>query len=116
MGISIAQLNMLSVHFGFDINEARKLIGLPVTTKSMCNKTKESTPKKTTSTTQNKRGRSGFNLYCADSKTRIEASLKAQKGVSKLARGELVSEMSKRWKQLPESTREMWNISAMTAS
>tara|TARA_A100001011_G_scaffold228757_1_gene236892 strand:+ start:5205 stop:5558 length:354 start_codon:yes stop_codon:yes gene_type:complete len=116
MGISIAQLNMLSEHFGFDITQARQLLGLPVTTKCAA---KSST--KSGGCSQNKpcaapkkRGRTGYNLYCADAKARIETSLKSQKGVTKLARGELVSEMSKRWKQLPESTREMWNQRATT--
>jgi len=113
MGISIAQLNMLSDHFGFDISEARQLVGLPVTSKSTVKSGGGNTPKKS-DTTPKKRGRTGYNMYCADAKARIETSLKFQKGVAKLARGELVSEMSKRWKQLPESTREMWNQRATT--
>ena len=112
MGISIAQLNMLSQHFGFDITEARQLVGLPVTNKSPV-KSGGNTSKKS-DTMPKKRGRSGYNLYCADAKQRIESSLKTQQGVTKLARGELVSEMSKRWKQLPESTRDMWNQRAST--
>ena len=108
MGISIAQLNMLSEHFGFDITEARKLLGLSVTTKTCTAKSTVSVQKKCDAQPK-KRGRSGYNLYCADAKARIETELKSKKGVTKLARGELVSEMSKRWKQLPESTREMWN-------
>ena len=106
MGISIAQLNMLSEHFGFDINEARQLVGLPVTSKST---DKSGGRPNKSDTAPKKRGKSGYNLYCADAKARIESSLKTQKGVTKLARGELQSEMSLRWKQLPESTREMWN-------
>ena len=113
MGISIAQLNMLSEHFGFDIYKARELLGLPVTTKTCTIKTVVSVQKKCDAPPK-KRGKCGYNLYCADAKARIETDLKSQKGVTKLARGELVSEMSKRWKQLPESTREMWNQRATT--
>ena len=112
MGISIAQLNMLSAHFGFDIAEARQLLGLPVTTKSAgkCGGSSKNKPE----VGPKKRARSGYNLYCADAKARVESTLKSEKGVTKLARGELVSEMSKRWKQLPESTREMGNERAIT--
>ena len=89
---------MLSAHFGFDITEARKLLGLPVTIKSCSNRT------------DSKRGgRSGYNLYCANSKERLEVTLKSQYGVAKLARGQLQSEMSTRWKKLPDATRELWN-------
>ena len=127
MGISIAQLNMLSEHFGFDINQARELLGLPVTTKSTPAKSgggvqNKSTPTKSGGGVQNKStpapkrgGRSGYNLYCADSKSRVEIGLKTLKGVDKLVRGELQSEMSKRWGQLPESTREMWNLRASSS-
>ena len=107
MPVTIAQLNTLAQHFGFDINEARELIGLPIAkpnTTSTKLATKSSKP----------RGKTGYNLYCADCKPRVETSLKSEKGVSKLGRGELVSEMSRRWKLLPDSTREMWNNRAAT--
>lgn len=107
MAISIAQLNMLSAHFGFDITEARKLLGLPVTIKSCSNRTDS---KSCSIRTDSKRGgRSGYNLYCANSKERLEVTLKSQYGVAKLARGQLQSEMSTRWKKLPDATRELWN-------
>lgn len=126
MGISIAQLNMLSEHFGFDIHQARELLGLPVTTKSLAKTDavaqNKSTSAKSGAGAQNKStpapkrgGRSGYNLYCADAKPRVEIGLKTLKGVDKLARGELQSEMSKRWNQLPESTREMWNRRAASS-
>lgn len=108
MPISIAQLNTLAQHYGFDINEARQLIGLPVS------KPNTSTSTKLATKSSKPRGKTGYNLYCADCKPRVESALKSEKGVSKLARGELVSEMSRRWKQLPDSTREMWNQRAAT--
>ena len=114
MGISIAQLNMLSEHFGFDINQARELLGLPVTTKSTLAKSGGGVQNKSTPAPK-RGGRSGYNLYCADSKSRVEIGLKTLKGVDKLVRGELQSEMSKRWGQLPESTREMWNLRAASS-
>jgi hypothetical protein len=55
MTVSIAQLNMLSVYFGFDIAEARKLLGLPI---AKCpDKQSHSEPPKQTR-------RTGYNLYC----------------------------------------------------
>lgn len=106
MPVSIAQLNTLAQHFGFDINEARHVIGLPVS--------KPNTSTKLATKSSKPRGKTGYNLYCADCKSRVESSLKFEKGVSKLGRGELVSEMSRRWKLLPDSTREMWNQRATT--
>lgn len=114
MGISIAQLNMLSNHFGFDISQARALLGLPITTKT-CTVAKVGSTQTKCDTPPKKRGKSGYNLYYDDAKVRVESNLKSLNGGTKLARGELVSEISKRWKQLPESTREMWNLRAADA-
>lgn len=110
MGISVAQLNMLAEHFKFDINEARQLVGLSTTTKSTTSKV--NTPKVKSESAPTKRGRTGYRHWCDDTKSRISDELKQSKGCSKLARGELVSELSKRWKLLPEGTRDMWNAKA----
>ena len=83
---------MLSVHFGFDIAEARQLLDLPVA-KSPANKTHCDHPKRS--------GRTGYNLYCENSKQRVHETLKSQCGGAKLVRGQLQSEMSMRWKKLP---------------
>lgn len=113
MGITVAQLNMLAQHFNFDINEARQLVGLATTSKSTkAASTKLIQPKAKSETPPKKRGRSGYNHWCQDVKCRVADELKQSKGCSKLARGELVSELSKRWKLLPEGTREMWNARA----
>ena len=105
MPISIAQLNILAQHFNFDINEARLLIGLP-----HCN-SRITTSSKTT-TAKTKRSPNGYNLFCSDCKLQIEVYLKTTLGVSKLPRGALMSELSKRWKLLPQSTRDQWNSKA----
>jgi len=111
MGISVAQLNMLAEHFKFDINEARQLVGLSTTTKTT-KTTKSTTTKVKNESAPKKRGRTGYNHWCENAKCRVADELKQSKGCSKLARGELVSELSKRWKLLPEGTREMWNAKA----
>lgn len=105
---------MLSNHFGFNINDARALIGLPVTSK-ICTVSKIGSTQKKCDTQPKRRAKSGYNLYYDDAKCRVESNLKSLNGGAKLARGQLVSEMSKRWKQLPESTREMWNQRAAGA-
>tara|TARA_A100001011_G_C13541224_1_gene528541 strand:- start:59 stop:289 length:231 start_codon:yes stop_codon:yes gene_type:complete len=58
-------------------------------------------------------GSSGYKLYCADAKSRIEYTLKTENGGKKISRAVLQCEMSKRWEQLPESTRNMWNQQAV---
>jgi len=106
MTVSIAQLNMLSVYFGFDIAEARKLLGLPI---AKCpDKQSHSEPPKQTR-------RTGYNLYCENSKERIEQTLKSQCGGAKLPRGQLQSEMSMRWKKLPEAARQLGKQRACNA-
>ena len=58
-------------------------------------------------------GNPGYKLYCADAKSRIEYTLKSENGGKKISRAVLQCEMSKRWEQLPESTRNMWNQQAV---
>ena len=114
MGITIAQLNMLAEHFKFDINEARQLVGLSTTTKTTktTKSVKVDVPKAKSESAPKMRGRTGYNHWCEDVKCRVADELKQSKGCSKLGRGELVSELSKRWKLLPEGTRDMWNARA----
>lgn len=112
MGITVAQLNMLATHFKFDINEARQLVGLSTTTTKTNKTTKVNTSKVKNESAQKKRGRTGYNHWCEDAKGRVSDELKQSKGCSKLGRGELVSELSKRWKLLPQGTRDMWNTRA----
>tara|TARA_B100000927_G_scaffold285076_1_gene274748 strand:- start:98 stop:442 length:345 start_codon:yes stop_codon:yes gene_type:complete len=114
MPITIAQLNQLAEHFNFNITEARQLIGLPIP-KTPPTSTRETKPSKSTAKSSKTKGVTGYRLYCADCKSRVQASLLSEKGVKKLGRGELLSELSKRWNLLPESTREHWNRQAASA-
>ena len=111
MPISIAQLNQLAEHFNFNITEARQLIGLPIP-KTPTTSSKQTKPPKSTAQSSRPKGVTGYRLYCDDCKSRVHASLLSEKGVKKLGRGELISELSKRWNLLSESTREQWNLRA----
>ena len=131
MAISIAQLNILAEKFGFDINDAREAIGLPVKreratdsgskcarppTVSDVVKPKKAT-NKATNTVEKKpgapRGKTGYNLFMADAKGQVNSDLRngLEKG-GKLAQGAVVSEIGRRWKNLPDGTRSIWNDKA----
>lgn len=57
--------------------------------------------------------KAGFNLYTADIKERIadELTTNLKKG-KQLQPRVLTSELGRRWKNLPESTRNIWNTKA----
>jgi hypothetical protein len=57
--------------------------------------------------------KAGFNLYTAEIKDRIADELitNLKKG-TQLKPRVLTSELGKRWKNLPESTRNIWNAKA----
>jgi hypothetical protein len=131
MAISIAQLNILAEKFGFDINDAREAIGLPVkrgraTEPADCGskcarpptvsdvvKPKKATNKATNAVEKKPgapRGKTGYNLYMADAKVQVNSDLRSGlENGGKLAPGAVASEIGRRWKNLPEGSRAIWN-------
>jgi hypothetical protein len=62
------------------------------------------------------RGKTGYNLYMTEARPRVAAYLEAalKKGAT-MPRGAVVSEIAKRWRSLPESSRVIWNTKAAHA-
>jgi len=57
-----------------------------------------------------KRGKTGYNLYMSDVKARVIADLRSHLSAGqKTAPGAVMSEIGKRWKSLPDSSRRLWN-------
>ena len=128
MPITIAQLNTLAEKYGFDMNDARATIGLPTSSRGgpaageakKANKVKcmdgkcAVLPKTTTS---KKRGPSGYNLYMSDVRERVVRDLEGKlKSGEKMPKGAVMSEIGKRWRNLPDSSREHWNAKAAKAA
>ena len=64
-------------------------------------------------TSKTPRGKSGFHLYMADIKDRVTSELRSNlKKGEKLTGGAVISEASKRWRNLPECSRSIWNNKA----
>ena len=139
MSVTIAQLKILAEKYKFDMDDARLTIGLvpskrgraakcsapekPVTTSMFTSydpytptedkKLKKDATKKIPDANKAPRGKSGFNLYMAEARYRVKSDLDAQlKKGGKLERGAVMSEVGKRWRCLPESSREIWNNKA----
>ena len=71
-------------------------------------------PKKETS--KPKRGPTGYNLYMTEVRPRVVADLQRNlKAGEKNAPGAVMSEIGKRWKNLPDSSRDIWNRKAAAA-
>ena len=136
----MAQFNILADKYGFDIDEARLAIGLPPTSKrgrpskspeptapstawqfftcSQTNTAPNTAPKAMPKTPKAppkaaKRGPTGYNLYMTEARPRIVAELQARlKSGEKMPQGAVMSEVGKRWKNLPEASRALWNAKA----
>lgn len=120
MGITIAQLEILGNKYGFSLEDARKTLGLSDGKRGPKTQNIEmrlpSVPthkpaKKAVNTPSDKKGsKSGYHLYMSDVSSRVKSDLMAQLGPGeKLPRGAVMSEVSKRWKNLPECSRAHWN-------
>lgn len=128
MTITIGMLNVLANKYGFDIDDARATIGLPPTSKrgrptktDTCSgpqcivfpSAPTSDKKSKTAPVKTPRGKCGFHLYMADVKERIASELRSNlKKGEKLTGGAVMSEAGRRWRNLPESTRTIWNEKA----
>ena len=115
MTITIGMLQILANKYGFDINEAREAIGLSSGKRGRPAKSggspepKRTDPKPAKESTK-PRGKSGYHLYMASVKERVANELKSNlKGGEKITGRQVISEVGKRWKLLPEGTRDMWN-------
>ena len=115
MTITIGMLQILADKYGFDINEAREAIGLSCgkrgrPTKSGTSPEPKRTEGKPAKESTKPRGKSGYHLYMASVKERVANELKSNlKGGEKITERQVISEVSKRWRNLPEGTRNMWN-------
>jgi len=139
----MAQLAILADKYGFDVNDARLTIGLPVSTRtqqmcvggqckvakppaaSMMNKWSSApttavvggnpvAPSKARQTAT-RVGKYGYNLYVNESKDRVRADLLSGLNVGKgekLGRGAVMAECGRRWRNLPECSRDLWNKQA----
>lgn len=127
MTITIGMLKILAEKYGFDIDDARETIGLPPSKRGRppnsqrcsddkCKALPSSDKKAKTQsvpTSKTPRGKSGFHLYMADIKDRVTSELRSNlKKGEKLTGGAVISEASKRWRNLPECTRSIWNNKA----
>ena len=130
MSISITQLNKLAEHFGFNVDDARDYLGIPLSSKrgrpsksmgkacvgGSC-KVVTVEPRTTKSTKtdkpQSKRGKTGYQLFMAENCTKITAKLKSNlKPGEKLARGTALSAVGAQWKALGDSQKKSWNTKA----
>ena len=60
-----------------------------------------------------KRGPTGYNLYMSEVRPRVVSDIQRNlKQGEKSAPGAVMSEIGKRWKSLPESSRDIWNKKA----
>jgi len=113
MGITIAQLEILGSKYGFSMEDARRTLGLPIGRRGSktLNITSPKPSQKPVKAPSEKKGtKSGYHLYMSDVSARVKADLVAQLGQGeKLARGAVMSEVSKRWKNLPDCSHTHWN-------
>lgn len=123
MGITIAQLEILGNKYGFSMEDARKTLGLPIgkrgpkthntSTLLPCVPSQKPSKKAEKIPSEKKGTKSGYHLYMSDVSARVKADLMAQLGQGeKLGRGGVMSEVSRRWKNLPECSRTHWNSAA----
>jgi hypothetical protein len=136
----MGQLAILAEKYGFDVNDARLTIGLPVSNRTQqtcvggqCKVAKPpatswmdkwpSVPQITVGggkpvvpskarQTATRVAKSGYNLYVTEAKDRVRADLVSGLNVGKgekLGRGAVMAECGKRWRNLPECSRDLWN-------
>lgn len=123
MGITIAQLEILGNKYGFSMEDARKTLGLPdgkrgpktqnISMRLPSVPSQKPSKKAEKIPSEKKATKSGYHLYMSDVSARVKADLMAQLGQGeKLGRGGVMSEVSRRWKNLPECSRAHWNNAA----
>ena len=109
MSLTDAQLKKLSYHFMFDINDAKKVLGISVPKLPSVPTTKTSSLTKAKPANSESKRKTGYHLFMEKNKAQVKLSLQKRGEIP--PRG-VITELVKLWKELPKEKKEKWNSHA----
>jgi hypothetical protein len=109
MSLTDAQLKKLSYHFMFDINDAKKVLGLSVPKFPSVPTSKTNSTSKAKSVSSDSKRKTGYHLFMQKNKAAVKLNLQKRGEIP--PRG-VITELAKRWNELPKEKKEKWNTEA----